>query len=219
LWPGLYLHHFRWGTYSLYGSPADRFPMPAAGTTVGILADSSHRAGFLGIASVRAWLAGRHETLRFHRYSALHFPDCFLGQGSSQHRCTEGRCSIRLSYGRILWIHGQNTTVIPITGRGREIRTPDILLPKQARYQAALYPVFASQKQSARLDFPADKLPLFRRTRLYALTHVPSTSNGPGTSRNRHPDDPTNISRLRAISRAANLENIKFDPIFALNIS
>lgn len=25
-------------------------------------------------------------------------------------------------------------------GRGREIRTPDILLPKQARYQAALYP-------------------------------------------------------------------------------
>ncbi len=27
------------------------------------------------------------------------------------------------------------------TGRGREIRTPDILLPKQARYQTALYPV------------------------------------------------------------------------------
>ncbi len=26
-------------------------------------------------------------------------------------------------------------------GRGREIRTPDILLPKQARYQTALYPV------------------------------------------------------------------------------
>ena len=26
------------------------------------------------------------------------------------------------------------------TGRGREIRTPDILLPKQARYQTALYP-------------------------------------------------------------------------------
>ncbi len=25
-------------------------------------------------------------------------------------------------------------------GRGRGIRTPDILLPKQARYQAALYP-------------------------------------------------------------------------------
>ena len=29
-------------------------------------------------------------------------------------------------------------------GRGREIRTPDILLPKQARYQTALYPEFAS---------------------------------------------------------------------------
>ena len=40
----------------------------------------------------------------------------------------EGRCSIRLSYGR------KNN------GRGREIRTPDILLPKQARYQTALYP-------------------------------------------------------------------------------
>jgi hypothetical protein len=25
-------------------------------------------------------------------------------------------------------------------GRGRGIRTPDILLPKQARYQTALYP-------------------------------------------------------------------------------
>ena len=46
----------------------------------------------------------------------------------------EGRCSIRLSYGRIsAW--GR----IKI-GRGREIRTPDILLPKQARYQTALYP-------------------------------------------------------------------------------
>ena len=41
----------------------------------------------------------------------------------------EGRCSIRLSYRR-----DEN-------GRGREIRTPDILLPKQARYQTALYPV------------------------------------------------------------------------------
>ena len=28
-------------------------------------------------------------------------------------------------------------------GRGREIRTPDILLPKQARYQTALYPEIA----------------------------------------------------------------------------
>ena len=39
----------------------------------------------------------------------------------------EGRCSIQLSYKRK-------------AGRGRGIRTPDILLPKQARYQTALYP-------------------------------------------------------------------------------
>ena len=30
-------------------------------------------------------------------------------------------------------------------GRGREIRTPDPLLPKQLRYQAALYPVIKHQ--------------------------------------------------------------------------
>ena len=38
----------------------------------------------------------------------------------------EGRCSIRLSYGR--------------NGRGRGIRTPDPLLPKQMRYQTAPCP-------------------------------------------------------------------------------
>ena len=41
--------------------------------------------------------------------------------------CLEGRCSIQLSYGRTL-----------SSGRGGEIRTRDILLPKQARYRAAL---------------------------------------------------------------------------------
>ncbi len=35
----------------------------------------------------------------------------------------------------------QATTMAGKYGRGREIRTPDILLPKQARYQTALYPV------------------------------------------------------------------------------
>ncbi len=44
----------------------------------------------------------------------------------------EGRCSIQMSYGRIVRLAK--------IGRGREIRTPDILLPKQARYQTALYP-------------------------------------------------------------------------------
>ena len=35
--------------------------------------------------------------------------------------------------------HGSIVTSVKY-GRGREIRTPDILLPKQARYQTALYP-------------------------------------------------------------------------------
>ncbi|SON87731.1 hypothetical protein XFF6166_840030 [Xanthomonas citri pv. fuscans] len=35
-------------------------------------------------------------------------------------------------------------------GRGRGIRTPDILLPKQARYQTALYP--GGTFQSRRLE-------------------------------------------------------------------
>ena len=43
----------------------------------------------------------------------------------------EGWCSIRLSY-------GQRSS--DKYGRGGEIRTPDILLPKQARYQTALHP-------------------------------------------------------------------------------
>lgn len=36
-------------------------------------------------------------------------------------------------------IQGLNSRESAI-GRGRGIRTPDILLPKQARYQTALYP-------------------------------------------------------------------------------
>ena len=54
----------------------------------------------------------------------------------------EGRCSIRLSYGRI-------ATAVSLhpSGRGRGIRTPDPLLPKQMRYQTAPCP--------AMLDRPA----------------------------------------------------------------
>jgi hypothetical protein len=38
-------------------------------------------------------------------------------------------------------LHVEKCFQLPIkNGRGREIRTPDILLPKQARYQTALYP-------------------------------------------------------------------------------
>ena len=53
----------------------------------------------------------------------------------------EGRCSILLSYGR-RFSNKQDSRTAYLIGRGREIRTPDILLPKQARYQTALYPDF-----------------------------------------------------------------------------
>ncbi len=52
----------------------------------------------------------------------------------------EGRCSIQMSYGRIKNQPCHHAARKKF-GRGREIRTPDILLPKQARYQTALYPV------------------------------------------------------------------------------
>ena len=47
----------------------------------------------------------------------------------------EGRCSIRLSYGRT-----RCSSVAHPSGRGRGIRTPDPLLPKQMRYQTAPCP-------------------------------------------------------------------------------
>ena len=54
----------------------------------------------------------------------------------------EGRCSIQLSYGRpdLDCRIEHHFTNLHCSGRGRGIRTPDILLPKQARYQTALYP-------------------------------------------------------------------------------
>jgi hypothetical protein len=56
----------------------------------------------------------------------------------------EGRCSIQMSYRRpkkarrISVKH--NSLYHAKLGRGGGIRTPDILLPKQARYQTALHP-------------------------------------------------------------------------------
>ena len=38
-----------------------------------------------------------------------------------------------------------------VIGRGGEIRTPDILLPKQTRYQAALHPEKPSLGQTSRI--------------------------------------------------------------------
>ena len=64
-------------------------------------------------------------------------------------------------------------------GRGREIRTPDILLPKQARYQTALYPDLSVPTQA-----PA---PVFRRAH---NTHLHG-------ERQRHIDDFTTVSETR----------------------
>ena len=53
-------------------------------------------------------------------------------------------------------------------GRGREIRTPDILLPKQARYQTALYPVHRLLRRNPKsLDNTAtSSLPTARKGRI-----------------------------------------------------
>ena len=48
----------------------------------------------------------------------------------------EVRCSIQLSYRRSCHM----AIVKKVNGRGEVIRTPDPLLPKQMRYQAALRP-------------------------------------------------------------------------------
>ena len=67
----------------------------------------------------------------------------------------EGRCSIRLSYGRIV-SRTFSTSIRPArrlaNGRGRGIRTPDILLPKQARYQTALYPGTPDARATSRVQ-------------------------------------------------------------------
>ncbi len=54
--------------------------------------------------------------------------------------CLEGRCSIQLSYGQFF----------ETCGRGEGIRTPDILLPKQARYRTALRPAMNESEYYAK---------------------------------------------------------------------
>ena len=51
----------------------------------------------------------------------------------------EGWCSIQLSYGHLIG-HLPFYMSRVVIGRGGEIRTPDILVPNQARYQATLHP-------------------------------------------------------------------------------
>jgi hypothetical protein len=61
-------------------------------------------------------------------------------------------------------------------GRGREIRTPDILLPKQARYQTALYPDVTAK---ARVPTP-----------VFRMAH----NTHPLGERQRHVNDFTTVS-------------------------
>ncbi len=78
----------------------------------------------------------------------------------------EGRCSIQMSYGRshlVSHITGK-AQYRQKNGRGREIRTPDILLPKQARYQTALYPDFRYLRK-ARHDTHAGLLRQYNPTK------------------------------------------------------
>ncbi len=86
LWSGLYLHHLRWGTYSLYGARMKTLTPTSAG----------------GASARFPRYCHRHKALRFHRYSALHFGGCIPTEGSYSRPATglKGRCSIRLSYGR-----------------------------------------------------------------------------------------------------------------------
>ncbi len=60
-----------------------------------------------------------------------------------------------------------------IFGRGREIRTPDILLPKQARYQTALYPVNSLAVASMLRRASGGVLSLFSNCRQLPMTTFP----------------------------------------------
>ena len=60
-----------------------------------------------------------------------------------------------------------------VFGRGREIRTPDILLPKQARYQTALYPVNSLAVASILRRASGGVLSLFSDCRQLPITTFP----------------------------------------------
>ena len=67
----------------------------------------------------------------------------------------EGWCSILVELRALhrAWCTCHRGT--PMSGRGGEIRTPDILLPKQARYRAALHPEKAGILRSGGGEFNA----------------------------------------------------------------
>ena len=90
----------------------------------------------------------------------------------------EGRCSIQLSYRRIRF-------------RGGGIRTPDILLPKQARYQTALHPddflfVRKQQKSSHILSSNHQKVNMTNiDSHNKPHRHNPAYTNGANTESNQ----------------------------------
>jgi hypothetical protein len=63
----------------------------------------------------------------------------------------------------------------PEIGRGREIRTPDILLPKQARYQTALYPDVIKIGAGAKTPFQGGRIILTPPVSVNAKIITPST--------------------------------------------
>lgn len=56
-------------------------------------------------------------------------------------------------------------------GRGGGIRTPDILLPKQARYQTALHPEFLARKDRSEsyLSREARSIPIFSGAKTFII--------------------------------------------------
>jgi hypothetical protein len=102
----------------------------------------------------------------------------------------EGRCSIRLSYGRVARVED---------GRGRGIRTPDILLPKQARYQTALYPARIRLDRVATLVTTILR-PHSRRTVRRGAPKPAHTKTAPGGRQSQHgpslAEAPSFVARL-----------------------
>ncbi len=158
LWSGLYLHHRRWSTYSLYGSRNHSHPVSSVLPTPGI-PDPSAKGSPIQCSPLRRFTSRRR------------LPDTALVPCKAIYRTIlslKGRCSIQLSYGR----YGHNLK----TGRGREIRTPDILLPKQARYQTALYPdsIHPPDTRSELQDNLHPLKPQVKGAQLYGYCLLPS---------------------------------------------
>ncbi len=87
----------------------------------------------------------------------------------------EGRCSIQLSYGQFDLLRATNQYPFGAGqsgGRGGGIRTPDILLPKQARYRTALRPERPRIMPECMLagQFQLEGLPLYLRKYPFPLT-------------------------------------------------